>query len=128
MTWQTDGTDKVMRSLAQFLRFCEDEMLKEQAPYKVNPTNEHTGESNYNRCDERDNALCLEECRPSDANFYNPVYKRNQQQKALNQTTLLVKPCCHNNKPPYAKSYRIYISIVIIAELYARFENTQICL
>ena len=103
-------------------------MLKEQAPYKVNPTYKHTCERDYDCGDERDKALCLEECGPSDANLNNPVYERNQQQKTLNQTTLLIKPCCHNNKPPYAKSSRIYISIVIIAELYTWFKNTQICL
>ena len=76
------------------LRLGKNEMLEEQAPNQVYPTENQTEESNENSYYYGYKALGFKGGRPSYENFRYPVDNGDQQKEYLNETALFIKPGC----------------------------------
>lgn len=74
------------------LRFRKDEVLEEKTPNKVDPADDKAEESDKDRKNQRQNALRLEESRPSHDDFNKPVHDRDEKQDDLDEPALPVKP------------------------------------
>ena len=90
------------------LCFCEKHMSEEQQPNEVKQTDSNTSRDCYEDCENQgDEALRFQPSGPTNEDFYNPVYTRDQQQDKLNQEILSVEPTgktfrflCHTIIPP----------------------------
>ena len=78
----------------------QEQLLEENYPYAVEPTDDDTGRNCYEDTNnESDKTALLKPSGPSNYDFCDVVNYGDKEQENLNQTALLVKPC-HKCLPP----------------------------
>ncbi|MBQ2985822.1 MAG: hypothetical protein IJD61_05260, partial [Clostridia bacterium] len=90
------GGDESTPLFRCLFRFCKNEMIEQQNPNQIQPTEYDTGRNGYeNRKNQRNQALRFESSRPTDADFDNPARNGDQKENHLHQFALLIEPFSH---------------------------------